>query len=204
MGCQQHHPGNWTPGTVCRTGGVHRCQVIRCRITETKGRVQVERGEVVRCQKKMHSRVQERTINTNVLPAQWATSSQVGVVSIAVNAIYLLYWPITTPPLCAPAEGSPAVSQQGHRRAIDWGDVPFLQADPHSCICLLFLSLYPTPSPHLPFIPPTLCLSIPLPLLLPLYLLPCLSLSFRLFSASLFTLWGLTTGTLSGRSCKNQ
>ncbi len=63
---------------------------------------------------KLDVEVQERTINTNLLPAQRATSSQVGVVSIAVNAIYLMYWPITTSPLCVPAEGSPAVSQQGH------------------------------------------------------------------------------------------
>lgn len=72
-----------------------------------------------------------------MLPARWATSSQVEVVSIAVNAIYLMYWPITTSPLYAPAEGSPAVSQQGHQRTIDWGVVLFLQADPHSCACLL-------------------------------------------------------------------
>lgn len=99
---------------------------------------------------KLHSEVQERTINTNLLPARWATSSQVGVVSIAVNAIYLMYWPIMTSPLCAPAEGSPAVSQQGHRRTIDWGVVLFLQADPHSCFCLS-LFLYP-PSLSLPII----------------------------------------------------
>lgn len=54
-----------------------------------------------------------------------------------------MYWPITTSPLCAPAEGSPAVSQQGHQRAIDWGVVLFLQADPHSCSCLLRF-LHPT------------------------------------------------------------
>lgn len=65
-----------------------------------------------RVSEKLHSEGQERTINTNLLPAQWATSSQVGVVSIAVNAIYLMYWPIMTSPLCVPAEGSPAVSQQ--------------------------------------------------------------------------------------------
>lgn len=72
-----------------------------------------------RVSEKLHGKVQERTINTNLLPARWATSSQVGVVSIAVNAIYLMYWPITTSPLCAPAEGSPTVPQQGHRRTID-------------------------------------------------------------------------------------
>lgn len=42
----------------------------------------------------------------NDAAARWATSSQVGVVSIAVNAIYLRYGPITTSPGCAPAEGS--------------------------------------------------------------------------------------------------
>lgn len=107
---------------------------------------------------KLHGEGLERPINTNLLPAQWATSSQVGVVSIAVNAIYLMYWPITTSPLCVPAEGSPAVSQQGHRRTIDWGVVLFLQADPHSRFCLL-LFLYPTPPLFLPILlPPSICL----------------------------------------------
>lgn len=127
---------------------------------------------------KLHGEGLERPINTNLLPAQWATSSQVGVVSIAVNAIYLMYWPITTSPLCVPAEGSPAVSQQGHRRTIDWGVVLFLQADPHSCFCLL-LFLYPTPPSFCPFF--SLPLSICFPLPAPLYLLPCLPLSLRLF-----------------------
>lgn len=95
---------------------------------------------------KLHSEVLERTINTNLLPARWATSSQVGVVSIAVNAIYLMYWPITTSPLCVPAEGSPAVSQQGHRRCtIDRGLVLFLHADPHSCLTLPPLLYLPAP-----------------------------------------------------------
>lgn len=122
---------------------------------------------------KLHGKDQERTINTNLLPAWWATSSQVGVVSIAVNAIYLTYWPITTSPLCVPAEGSPAVSQQGRGRTIDWGVVLFLQADPHSCSCLsLFLSLslplplsvfFPPVSLYLPFCHPlSLCLFLPL------------------------------------------
>lgn len=79
-----------------------------------------------RVSEKLHRKVQEKTINTNLLPSRWATSSQVGVVSIAVNAIYLMYWPITTSPLCDPAEGSPAVAQQSHRRTIDWGVVLFL------------------------------------------------------------------------------
>jgi len=48
---------------------------------------------------KLHSEILWSTINTNLLPAWWATSSQVGVISIAVNAIYLMYWPITTSPL---------------------------------------------------------------------------------------------------------
>lgn len=103
-----------------------------------------------RVSEKLHREVQQRTINTNLLPAQWATSSQVGVVSIAVNAIYLMYWPITTSPLCPPAEGSPAVSQQGHQRTIDWGVVLFLQADPRSCFRLfLFLHAYSSPSLYL-------------------------------------------------------
>ena len=67
-----------------------------------------------------------------------------------------MYWPITTSPLCVPAEGSPAVSQQGHRRTIDWGVVLFLQADPHSCF-LLLLFLYSNPPSIYPFfsLPPT-------------------------------------------------
>lgn len=117
-----------------------------------------------RMSEKLHSEVQERTINTNLLPARWATSSQVGVVSIAVNAIYLMYWPITTSPLCVPTEGSPAVSQQGHRRTIDWGVVLFLQADPHSCFCL-FLFLYRNPllpsAYSSPSLPPSICLPVP-------------------------------------------
>lgn len=128
-----------------------------------------------RVPEKLHSEVQESTINTNLLPARWATSSQVGVVSIAVNAIYLTYWPITTSPLCVPAEGSPAVSQQGHRRTIDWGVVLFLQADPHSCFCLS-LFLYPAA--------PSICLPLPAPLYLP----PCLPLSPLPFSASVSSL----------------
>lgn len=135
----------------------------------------------------MHSKVQKRTINTNLLPAQWATSSRVGVVSIAVNAIYLMYWPITTSPLCVPAEGSPAVSQQGHRRTIDWGVVLFLQADPHSCFCLT-LFLYPSPPSISLFFPLPSPLSICLPLPVPLYLPPCLLLSLCLFSASVSSL----------------
>lgn len=103
-----------------------------------------------RVSEKLHGEVQKRPINTNLLPAQWATSSQVGVVSIAVNAIYLMYWPITTSPLCVPAEGSPAVSQQGHRRTIDRGVVLFLQADPHSCLCLRLFLLWPP-------LPPSIC-----------------------------------------------
>lgn len=161
----------------------------------------------------MHGEVQERTINTNLLPAQWATSSQVGVVSIAVNAIYLMYWPITTSPLCVPAEGSPAVSQQGHRRTIDWGVVLFLQADPHSCVCLL-LFLYPTPpSLDLPILLP-LPPSVPLSLPPSVYLSSsaCSSLSpypaslcpLAFFCLCLLALRGLATGALSGRSCKNQ
>lgn len=111
---------------------------------------------------KPHAEVPERTINTIRLPARWATSSQVGVVSIAVNAIYLMYWPITTSPLWAPAEGSPAVSQHGHRRTIDWGVVLFLQADPHSCACLL-LCFHPAPSLSAYF---SVCAPLPLPLYL--------------------------------------
>lgn len=109
----------------------------------------------------------ERTINTSMLPARWATSSQVGVVSIAVNAIYLMYWPITTSPLSAPAEGSPAVSQQGHQRTIDWGVVLFLQADPNSCACLL-LCFHPALSLSVYF---SFCVPLPLP-----FYLSCLSL----------------------------
>lgn len=74
---------------------------------------------------KLHSEEQERDINTNLLLAQWATCSQVGVVSIAVNAIYLMYWPITTSPLYVGAEGSPTVSRQGHGHTIDWEAVRF-------------------------------------------------------------------------------
>lgn len=137
-----------------------------------------------RVSEKLHSEVQEKTINTNLLPAQWATSSQVGVVSIAVNAIYLMYWPIMTSPLCVPAEGSPAVSQQGHRRTIDWGVVLFLQADPHSCFCLL-LFLYPTPSLYLPILlPPSLYLSV----FLCLFLFISLPASLCPFSASVSSL----------------
>lgn len=65
-------------------------------------------------EEKLHPEIQESTINTKLLPARWANSSQVGVVSIAVNAIYLMYWPITPSPLWAPDEGFPAVSQRGH------------------------------------------------------------------------------------------
>lgn len=94
--------------------------------------------------------------------ARWATSSQVGVVSIAVNAIYLRYGPITTSPRCTPAEGSPAVSQHGHQRTIDWGAVLFLQADPHSCVCLL-LRFHPAPSLSAYF---SVCAPLPPPLYL--------------------------------------
>lgn len=183
-------------------------QDIKCRITETKGgeegwkrdKVEEQEEAVVlhvcvcdgggRVLEKLHSEVLERAINTNLLPARWATSSQVGVVSIAVNAIYLMYWPIMTSPLCVPAEGSPAVSQQGHRRTIDWGVALFLQPDPHSCFCLL-LFLYPNPPSICLFFPPP-PRSICLPLPLPLYLLPCLPLSLRLFLS--LSLHSLRTG----------
>lgn len=45
--------------------------------------------------------------------AWWATSCQVVVISIAIKAIYLMYWPVTTSPLWVPDEGFPAGSQQG-------------------------------------------------------------------------------------------
>lgn len=80
-----------------------------------------------------------------------------------------MYWPITTSRLCAPAEGSPAVSQHGHQRTIDWGVVLFLQADPHSCACLL-LCFHPAPSLSAHF-------SVCAPLRRPLYR-SCLSLCF--------------------------
>lgn len=115
--------------------------------------------------KNLHGKMQEKTININLPPAWWATSSQVGVVSIAVNAIYLRYWPITTSLLCAPAAGSPAVSQQGHQRTIDWGVVLFLQADPHSCLHLLLIPpLHPSVCPFFS----SLCFPLPLPFYLSL------------------------------------
>lgn len=135
----------------------------------------------------LYRKVQERTINTNLLPARWATSSQVGVVSIAVNAIYLMYWPITISPLCDPAEGSPAVSQQSHRRTIDWGLVLFLQADPHSCLCLL-LFLYPSPPSYLPILlSPSLYLSVFLGQFLFFFLFASLC-PFAFFCLCLFSL----------------
>lgn len=143
--------------------------------------------------KKWHGKVQQRTINTNLLPAWWATSSQVGVVSIAVNAIYLMYWPITTSPLCAPAEGSPAVSQQGHQRTIDWGVVLFLQADPHSCSCLLRF-LHPTlplPAHYSPSIYLFFCLPVP-------FLSPFLPVSVPFPYLCLSALRGLPTGHTAG------
>lgn len=154
-----------------------------------------------RVSEKLHGKVQERTINTNLLPARWATSSQVGVVSIAVNAIYLMYWPITTSPLCAPAEGSPAVSQQGHRCTIDWGVVLFLQADPHSCFCLgsSFIppSLYTNSSPAIyPF--SSACSSFSFLISPP----ACLCPPFPASVASLSEVW--LQAVLSGHSCKNQ
>lgn len=156
-----------------------------------------------RVSEKLLRKVQERPINTNLLPARWATSSQVGVVSIAVNAIYLMYWPITTSPLCVPAEGSPAVSQHSHRCTIDWGAVLFLQADPHSCFCLLLFP-YPTPSLYLPILlSPSLDLSVFLDRFLFISLTASLR-PFAFFCLCLFTLPGLATGTLSGHSCKNQ
>lgn len=112
-----------------------------------------------------------------------------------------MYWPITTSPLCAPAEGSPAVSQQGHRRTIDWGVVLFLQADPHSCSCLLRflhpnlpLSAHYSPSIYLFFLSAcSLFISLP----------ACLSLRLFPTSVSLLSV-DCRQATLSGLSRKKK
>lgn len=88
-----------------------------------------------------------------------------------------MYWPITTSPLCVPAEGSPAVSQQGHRRTIDWGAVLFLQADPHSCFLLLLSSTLTRTHPPPPGLVIILHPSLPSVYLSPS---PCSSLSASL------------------------
>lgn len=125
----------------------HGWQDIRCRITQRKGweEGRKDTSEKRGVKKKLHGEIQEGTININLPPASWTTSTQVGVVSIAVSAIYLMYWPITTSPLWVPDEGSPAVSQQANWHTIDWGVIPFLPADPHSCLWLLFFLYLPPP-----------------------------------------------------------